>query len=83
MGGKDLQFSSIFEAKNKVLAEIHNRDNKNACQERDMPVKIIKDNIYIFCVFIFHNFNNSIFNATFHSVLNNADVIPVFKERPL
>ena len=79
MGGKDLQFSFIFEAKNKV----HNLDNKNACQESDIPVKIIKDNIYIFCVFIFHTFNNSIFNATFHSVLNNADVIPVFKETPL
>ena len=48
MGGKDLQFSFIFEAKNKV----HNLDNKNACQERDIPVKIIKDNIYIF-VYLF------------------------------
>ena len=49
MGGKDLQFSFIFEAKNKV----HNLDNKNACQERDIPVKIIKDNIYIFVYLFF------------------------------
>ena len=45
------------------------------------PVKIIKDNIDIFSEFIFHNFNNSIFDATFPSELKNADVIPVFKKK--
>ena len=43
MSGKDLQFSFNFETKNKILAEIHNLDNKKACQEIDIPVKIIKD----------------------------------------
>ena len=33
MGGKDLQFSFIFEVKNEVLTEIHNLDNKRACQD--------------------------------------------------
>ena len=47
MGGKDL-FSFIFENENKILAEIHNLDNKNACKENDIPVKIIKDNKYFF-----------------------------------
>ena len=28
MGGKDLQVSFNFETKNKILAEIHNLDNK-------------------------------------------------------
>ena len=60
MNGKDLKFSFIFETKNKILAEIHNLDNKKDCQESDIPVKIIKDNIDIFSEFIFHNFNNSI-----------------------
>ena len=46
MGGKDLKFSFIFKTKNKVLAEIHNLHNKKACQESDIPVKIIKDNRY-------------------------------------
>ena len=71
MSGKDLTF----------LAEIHNLDNKKTCQESDIPVKIIKKNIDIFSVFIFHNFNNSIFDATFPSELKNADVIPVFKKK--
>ena len=48
IGGKDLKFSFIFETKNKILAEIHNLDNKKACQETDIPVKIVKDNIDIF-----------------------------------
>ena len=46
-------------------------------------MKTIKDNIETFSEFIFHNFNNSVFDATFPSELKNADLIPVFKkERP-
>ena len=48
MVGEDLQFSFNFETKNKISAEIHKLDNKKACQESDLPVKIIKDNIDIF-----------------------------------
>ena len=47
----------------------------------DIPVKMIKDNIDIFSEFLFNNFSNSIFDATFPSELKNADVIPVFKKK--
>ena len=67
MGRKGVQFSFNFETKNKILAEIHNLDSKKSCQESDIPVKIIKDNIDIFSEFIFHNFNSSIFDAIFPS----------------
>ena len=67
MGGKDLKLDNL--------------DNKKACQEGDIPVEIIEDNIYIFSEFVFHNFNNSIFDATFPSELKNVDVIPVFKKK--
>ena len=43
-----LSFSFNFETKNKILAEIHNLNNKKACQESDIPAKLIKDNIDIF-----------------------------------
>ena len=56
MGGKDLQFSFNFETKKKLLAEIHNLDNKKDCRQSDIPVKIIKDKTDIFSDFIFHNF---------------------------
>ena len=81
MRGKDLQVLSNFETKNKILAEIHNLDKKKACQESDILVKIIKENIDIFSEFILHNFNNLIFDATFSSELKKADVIPVFKKK--
>ena len=45
MGGKDLKMSFIFETKNKIIAEIPNLNNKTVCQESDILVKIIKDNI--------------------------------------
>ena len=51
-----------FETKNRILAEIHNLDNKKTCQESDIPVKIIIVNIDIFSEFIFGNFSNSIFD---------------------
>ena len=41
MSNKDFQFSFIFETKSKILAEIHNLDNKKPCQESDIPAKII------------------------------------------
>ena len=40
MSGKVLKFSFIFETKNKILAEIRNLENKKACPESDIPVKI-------------------------------------------
>ena len=48
LGGKELQFSINFETKNKILADIHNLDNKKACQENDIPMRIIKDNTDIY-----------------------------------
>ena len=48
MSGNHLKFSFIFETKNKILAEIHDLSNKKACQESDIPVKLIKDNTYFF-----------------------------------
>ena len=81
IGGEDLKFTSVFETKNKILAEFHNLHNKNVCQEKDILVKIINDIIDIFSEFIFHKFNNSLIDATFSSELKNVDVIPVFKKK--
>ena len=40
MGGKDLQFSFNFETKNKLLAEIHNLDNKKDCRQRTIGQQV-------------------------------------------
>ena len=73
--------SSSFETKHEILAETHNLDKRKAFQESDISVKIINDNINIFSEFIFHNFNNSVFDATLPLELNNADVILVFEKK--
>ena len=81
MSGKDLKFSFVFETKNKILAEIYNLDNKKACQESDTLVKIIKDITDIFSEYVYHNFNNLIFDSIIPSELENADVILIFKRK--
>ena len=77
MGGKDRKFSFIFKIKKRFVIQI----TKKASIESDVPVKIIKEYIDIFSEFIFHNLNNSVFDATFPSELKVAEVIPVFKKK--
>ena len=81
MSNKDLKFSFIFETKTKMIVETHNLGNKKACQESNIQVKIIKGNIDIFSEFIFHNFNSSIFFATFPSELKDANAIWFLKRK--
>ena len=77
MSGKDLQFAFNFETKNKIVAEIHNLDKKKVCQESDIPLKIIKENIEFFL----HNFNHSIFDAIFPSELKKSRCDSSFSKR--
>ena len=79
MSGTDLKFSLIFEIKHKVLAEIHNLDNKKPCQESDMQLKINRWHRY-FSEFIFHNFLNSISDMTFSSELKNAEDVENYSQ---
>ena len=44
---------------------------QKACQGRDIPVKIIKENINIITDFNYNNFNNSLFSSCFPSDLKN------------
>ena len=54
MKKKDLKFSFEFGDKTKM-----------ACQEHDIPVKLIKSNKYLFSHFVYYNFNNSLFSSNF------------------
>ena len=80
MGGKDQKISFIFETKNKILAQIHNLDNKKAYQESHTLMKIIKVTD-IFSEFVFYNFNNSIFEVIFPLEWRNAVMIPVILKK--
>ena len=51
-----------------------------ACQDTNVPTKIIKENADIFIDFIYLSINASINNGDFPSFLRVANVIPVFKK---
>lgn len=65
MDGKNLNISFIFQRKNKILTEIHHLDNEKTSEEGDIPVKTVKNSIHTLSEFVFHNFNNPIFDGTF------------------
>ena len=54
---------------------------KIACQESDIPVKIIKENLDTVSNFVYNNFNNSLFSSNFPSHLKNATMNPIFKKK--
>ena len=60
--------------------EIQNLDASKACQDTDVPTKIIKNNSDIFGDFIYQNFNDAVDTDIFPNVLKNANVSPVFKK---
>ena len=50
MNEKDLNFSFEFVDKLKISKEINKLDSKKACQEHDIPVKLIKCNKDFFLI---------------------------------
>ena len=70
-----------FVDKPKTSKEINKLDGKKACQEHDIPVKLIKSNKDLFSHFIYHNFNNSLFSSNFLSNLKAADIMPTDQKK--
>ena len=81
MKEKDLNFSFEFVDKPKISKEINKLDGKKACQEHNIPVKLIKSNKNLFSHFIYHNFNNSLFKSNFPSNLKAADILPTHEKK--
>ena len=57
-----------------------NPDVSKACQDTDIPSKIIKENADIFASFLHSSFNASVTNSEFPSLLKQANITPVFKK---
>ena len=66
--------------KNENFQEIVCLDAFKACQDTDVPTKIIKKNADIFTDFFHPSINASINNGDFPSFLKLANEIPVFKK---
>ena len=51
-----------------------------ACQDLDIPSRIIKENPDVFSDILHSSFNDSIYQAEFPSILKLANITPVFKK---
>ena len=49
-----------------------------ACQDTNIPSKIIKENANIFASFLHSSFNTSVTNSEFPPVLKQANITPIF-----
>ena len=76
-----MSFSFNYATQEKTYKTLENLIRKKACQENNIPVKIIKSHNDIFSSFIHHNFNNSLFSSFFLSELKKADIIPIHKKK--
>ena len=64
-----------------ALKKINKLGNRNAIQNTDIPVKILKENADIFGSYICHNFNVFVDKDMFASVLKHANITPIFIKR--
>ena len=64
----------------EILKEIQSLDTNKASQESDIPIKLIKQNLDLFSVFMHESFNKTIETSKFPSVLKLANITPIFKK---
>ena len=74
---KHAAFSFSKVVKEEIFREVLNLDVSKACQDTDIPSKIIKENADIFASFLHSSFNTSVTNAKFPSILKKANITPV------
>ena len=69
-------FQKIFSFRcvdtDEILKEILNLDASKACQDSDIPSRIIKENVDIFTDFLHCSFSNLIHQSEFPSILKLA-----------
>ena len=55
-------------------------DTSKACQDTDIPTKVLKENADIFADILHASFNEFVKKSEFSSVLKQANITPVFKK---
>ena len=78
MKKKNMSFLFSFVIKETILNKLRKLNLKKACQESDISINIIKDNLDIVFNFVYSNFNNSLFGSNFPSYLKNGNITPIF-----
>ena len=77
-GKKHAAFSFSEVAKEKIFRDILNLDIFKACQDTDIPCKLIKESADILISFLHSSFNMSVTNSEFPSVLKQANITLIF-----
>ena len=77
---KDSAFSFRHVSLDEITKEIKRLDAKKACQDTDIPTKVIKNNSDIFADFFFLSLNNCIVSSVFPSNFKNAEITPLHKK---
>ena len=75
---KYFKFNSISKA--EIEKEILNLDSSKACQDSDIPTKVIKSNSDIFTDALYSEFNRSLETSVFPPSMKLANVTPVHKK---
>ena len=75
-----LPFSFSNINREEILREILKLEISKACQDTDIPTKIIKENAHIFADILLASFNDSVEKSNFPSSLKKANITPVFKK---
>ena len=76
----DRRFSFQEITKSEINQEVLNLDSSKACQESDLPTKIIKANSDIFTEVIHKELNRGLEVGNFPCTMKLADVTPVYKK---
>ena len=76
-----MSFSFSFITKEAILNELRKLSLKKACQESDIQVKIINENLGVVSNFLYNNFNNSQFSSNFPTYLKNTNITHIFKNK--
>ena len=74
---KNPQFHFRCIDKDEILKEILDLDASKACQDSDIPSRIIKENPGIVTDILHSSFNNSIYQSEFPSILQLENITPV------
>ena len=83
MSDKGLSFSFKYFTRNKIANEIQNLDSEKACQESEIPVKLIQNSLDVISPFIYKNFNNSLFSSCFPSELKKCKCDTCFQKQKI
>ena len=77
---KNPEFSFRCVDKDEILKEILNLDASKACQDSDIPSRIIKENADMFTDTLHSSFNSLIYQSEFPTIRKLANITPVFKK---